>query len=131
MVFPYCLLRTSQIMSECLAPSPDPLCRQDTGKGGGGGAFLAATWRFPKIKGTLLGGPIMRTIVFWGLYWRPPIWGNYHLTGRRCKRVKLQFSWTKTCLAFMLCWHGFDSFSFRTFALKFHVGCKASCQSYP
>ena len=27
-------------------------------------------WGFPKIRGTI--------IVFWGLYWGPPIIGNYH-----------------------------------------------------
>ena len=31
------------------------------------------------IRGTLLGVPIIRTIVFWGLYWGPLILGNYHL----------------------------------------------------
>ena len=31
-------------------------------------------WGFPKIRGTLLlGVPIIRTILFWGLYWGPPI----------------------------------------------------------
>ena len=25
-------------------------------------------WEFPKIRGTILGVPIIRTIVFWGLY---------------------------------------------------------------
>ena len=34
---------------------------------------------FPKIRGTILGVPIIRTIVFWGLYWGPPIKGNYHV----------------------------------------------------
>ena len=33
-------------------------------------------WRFPKIRGTSLGVPIIRTIVFWGLYWGPLILGN-------------------------------------------------------
>ena len=33
---------------------------------------------FPKIRGTILGVPIIRTIVFWGLYWGPLILGNYH-----------------------------------------------------
>ena len=37
-------------------------------------------WGFPKIRGTLLGVPIIRTIVFWGLYWGPLILGNYHLS---------------------------------------------------
>ena len=36
-------------------------------------------WGFPKIRGTFLGVPIIRIIVFWGLYWGPLILGNYHL----------------------------------------------------
>ena len=28
---------------------------------------------FPKIRGTKLGVPIIRTIVYWGLYWVPLI----------------------------------------------------------
>ena len=39
---------------------------------------LESIWEFPKIRGTLLGVPITRTIVFWGLYWGPLILGNYH-----------------------------------------------------
>ena len=35
-------------------------------------------WGFPKIRGTILGVPIIRTIIFWGLYWGPIILGNYH-----------------------------------------------------
>ena len=38
-------------------------------------------WGFPKIGGTFLGVPIIRTIVFWGLYLGPSILGNYHLAG--------------------------------------------------
>ena len=30
-------------------------------------------WGFPKIRGTFLGVPIKRIIVFWSLYWGPPI----------------------------------------------------------
>ena len=31
-------------------------------------------WRFPKIRGTILGVPIIRIIiVFWGPYWGLPI----------------------------------------------------------
>ena len=33
---------------------------------------------FPKIMGTILGVPIIRTIVFWRSYLGPPILGNYH-----------------------------------------------------
>ena len=36
-------------------------------------------WGFPKIRGTFLGVPIIRTIVFWSLYWGTLILGNYHL----------------------------------------------------
>ena len=32
-----------------------------------------------KIRGTLLGVPIIRTIVFGGLYWGPLILGNYQI----------------------------------------------------
>ena len=33
---------------------------------------------FPIIRGTLLGVPITRIIVFWGLYWGPLVLGNCH-----------------------------------------------------
>ena len=35
-----------------------------------------------KIRGTFLGVPIIRTItiIFWGLYWGPPILENYHMS---------------------------------------------------
>ena len=36
-------------------------------------------WGVPKIKGTPLEVPIIRTIVFWGLYWGPLLLGNYQL----------------------------------------------------
>ena len=36
-------------------------------------------WGFPKIRSTLLGVPIVRTIIYWGLYWGPLILGNYHV----------------------------------------------------
>ena len=34
---------------------------------------------FPEIKGTFLGVPIIRTTIFWGLYWGTLILGNYRL----------------------------------------------------
>ena len=40
----------------------------------------------PKIRDTFLGVPIIRTIVFWGLYWGPLILGNY-LIGFRVKEI--------------------------------------------
>ena len=36
-------------------------------------------WEFPKIRGTILGVPIIRIIVYWGLFWGPLIYGNYHI----------------------------------------------------
>ena len=36
-------------------------------------------WGFPKITGTFFGVPILRIIVFWGLYWGSLILGNYHI----------------------------------------------------
>ena len=35
---------------------------------------------FPKLGGTILGVPLIRTMVFWGLYWGPPNLGNYHMS---------------------------------------------------
>ena len=32
---------------------------------------------FPKIRGTIFAVTIIRTIVFWGLYWGPLKLGNY------------------------------------------------------
>ena len=34
---------------------------------------------FPKIRGTNSGVPIIRIIIYWGLYWGPLILGNYHV----------------------------------------------------
>ena len=32
-----------------------------------------------QIRATILGVPKIRIIVFWGLYWGPPLLGNYHI----------------------------------------------------
>ena len=40
---------------------------------------VKAIWGFPKIRGTILGVPIIKSIVFGGLYWGPLILGNYHM----------------------------------------------------
>ena len=42
---------------------------QDHGKD-----MLQAIRGFPKNRGTILGVPIIRIIVVWGLYWGPPFW---------------------------------------------------------
>ena len=34
---------------------------------------------FPKLGAPFWGIPIIRTIIYWGLYWGPPILGNYHM----------------------------------------------------
>ena len=34
---------------------------------------------FPKLSGTFLGVPRIRTVVFWGPDWVPAILGNYNL----------------------------------------------------
>ena len=36
-------------------------------------------WGFLKIRGNNLVAPVIRSIVFWGLYRGPPILGNYYL----------------------------------------------------
>ena len=33
----------------------------------------------PKIRCTFLGVPLIKIIVYWGLYWGPLFWGNYHI----------------------------------------------------
>ena len=43
------------------------------------GKIMAQLWEFPRISGTSLGVPIIRPIIFWGLYWGPPILGNYKI----------------------------------------------------
>ena len=37
-------------------------------------------WGFPKIRGTIMGVPIIRIIVYWGLYWGTLILGNYQIS---------------------------------------------------
>ena len=32
------------------------------------------TWEFPKIMITFFGVPMLRILVFWGLYWGPSTW---------------------------------------------------------
>ena len=34
---------------------------------------ITSIWGFLKIRGTLLGLPMIRTIIYWGLYWGRPI----------------------------------------------------------
>ena len=41
--------------------------------------IMTTMWGFPKITGAILGVPIIRAIVYWGLYWGPLILGNYYV----------------------------------------------------
>ena len=41
--------------------------------------FPEKMWGFPEIRGTFLGIPIIRIIVFGSLYWGSSILGNYHV----------------------------------------------------
>ena len=43
-------------------------------------SFQVLIWEFPRIRGTFLGVPIIRIIIYWGLYWGPLILGNYHIS---------------------------------------------------
>ena len=36
-------------------------------------------WWFPKIRGIILRVPIIRIVIFWGLYWSRLILGNYQI----------------------------------------------------
>ena len=46
------------------------------------------------MRGTILVVPIIRTIVFWGLYWGPLILGNYHLSEVHIYTLILVISFT-------------------------------------
>ena len=37
--------------------------------------------------GTFLGVPIIRIMIYWGLYWGPPVLGNYHLEHPRSHAI--------------------------------------------
>ena len=56
-----------------------------------GGSGWDKIWGFPKTRGTILGVPIIRTIVFWGLYGDPPVLENYHLS--KVKTICWKLSW--------------------------------------
>ena len=43
---------------------------------------------FPKLGVPFLGVPIIRTIVYWGLYWGTSILGSYHLISSLMALIK-------------------------------------------
>ena len=47
-------------------------------------------WGFPQIRRPFWGVPIVRIVVFSGLYWGPPVYGNYHAEARLVQGVELQ-----------------------------------------
>ena len=56
-----------------------------------GALGAALIWEFPEIMGTFVGVPIIRIIVYWGLYWGPLLLGNYHfLLGEHFETYKLR-----------------------------------------
>ena len=60
-----------------LLKGPAGRCRAIVGFGG-----------FPKLGVAFWGVPIIRTIVFWGLFWGSLILGNYHLGSRAFQRSR-------------------------------------------
>ena len=58
------------------------------------GVMVAVIWGIPKIRGTFLGVPILRTIIVWRLYWGPLIFGNDHIgTPWGTLRVIVELYW--------------------------------------
>ena len=48
---------------------------------------------FPKIRGTSLGAPIIRTIVYWGLYWGPPSFGKLPMDSGKPRNPCVYYSY--------------------------------------
>ena len=104
-----------------LATSPEPpstfrVCSRRSAPSLGGWFTVGLKdnyyWGFPKIRCTTLGVPIIRTRVFWGLYWGPPILGNYLWACRgegSFGLEMLEVIWTS---------HEMTTFSFPTLSFK-------------
>ena len=57
-------------------------------------------WGFPRIMGTFLVVPIIRIMVYWGLYWGPSILGNYHVkTMQALQRPSPKQAWEEAHMA--------------------------------
>ena len=52
---------------------------------------------FPIIRGTHLGIPIIRAIVFWGLYWVSLLLGNYHMYILTTPEIRLDSGLSGLC----------------------------------
>ena len=66
-------------------------------------------WVFPRMVGTLLGVPVVRSIAFWGLCWGSLILGNYLLV--RNKHVYRHAFLCEQCMLASMC----NSFMFYVF----------------
>ena len=55
-------------------------------------------WGFPKSRGTSLGVPMIRIIIFGGLYWGPLNLGNYYINPKYSNvgysRHSYHYTWT-------------------------------------
>ena len=71
-------LRKSPCNLTCM-PARAMLSRPDASEDLRGSQSSELHVGFPKIRGSLLGVPTIRTIVFGGLYWGPLILGSYHV----------------------------------------------------
>ena len=58
--------------------------------------ILKPIWGFPKIRGTFLGAPLIRTLVYWALYWGTLILGNYHIHIMAASIHKGPLAWIPT-----------------------------------
>ena len=76
------------------------------------GPELFRIWVVPKIRGTFLGAPSIRTMVFGGLYWGPLILGNYHLGFRG---MTFGYTWIVHDHTRGNIWGGEVAFGFRSF----------------
>ena len=56
-------------------------------------------WGFPKIRGTFLGVPMIRIIVYWGLQWGPLFWESTErmITGGRVLPLAVTFMTASSC----------------------------------
>ena len=45
---------------------------------------------------TFLGVPIIRIMVYWSLYWGPPILGNYHIGGPKVLQLLAELNQQKS-----------------------------------
>ena len=52
------------------------------------GTLVEPVWEFPKIRGTLFGGPYNKDPSIWGTILGSPIFGNCHIQLDRIRKLK-------------------------------------------